>query len=49
MAPIYRLEKSRFEGSVFQCENGQKIPSSAINDDYCDCGDDEPGKFDCRY
>eukprot|EP00658_Telonema_sp_P-2_P079729 TRINITY_DN7786_c0_g1_i3.p1 TRINITY_DN7786_c0_g1~~TRINITY_DN7786_c0_g1_i3.p1 ORF type:complete len:614 (+),score=180.59 TRINITY_DN7786_c0_g1_i3:196-2037(+) len=33
--------------SKFLCTDGTSIPWSRVNDEYCDCGDDEPGTAAC--
>ena len=43
-------EETRYHGQVFVCEEGStKLPSTAVNDDFCDCddGSDEPGTAAC--
>lgn len=31
----------------FQCQSGALLPSSKVNDNFCDCGDDEPNTSAC--
>lgn len=42
-------EASHYEQSVLRCDGDRELPSSKVNDDYCDCADgrDEPGTSAC--
>jgi protein kinase C substrate 80K-H len=37
------------DGDLFKCADGKSIPTSHLNDEYCDCddGEDEPGTSAC--
>lgn len=38
---------NEYAGISFTCKNGAVIPIESVNDDFCDCGDDEPGTAAC--
>ena len=36
-----------YSEATFQCTNGETIKGSFVNDNFCDCGNDEPGTGAC--